>query len=127
MPVACRCPAPPKAAAPNARGKPNHACEPVHRVRGRMGRPPHPRSLLLALLAACSASDPTPDPAPDAAPESAQHHSAPLDTPPPPAEPPQDTFFEGSEHVWLDARSRGVTFRAIGQEPGWVLEIEATG
>jgi uncharacterized membrane protein len=35
-----------------------------------------------------------------------------------------DTYFEGSEVVWLEARERGVTFRAIGQEPGWLVEIE---
>lgn len=34
-----------------------------------------------------------------------------------------DTFFEGSEQVWLEARARGVTFRAIGQEPGWLVEL----
>ncbi len=26
---------------------------------------------------------------------------------------------------WEDARRRGVNFRAVGQEPGWVLEIQA--
>jgi putative lipoprotein len=26
---------------------------------------------------------------------------------------------------WTDARLRGVTFRAIGQEPGWVLDVAA--
>jgi len=36
---------------------------------------------------------------------------------------PADTFFEGSEQVWLEARARGVTFRAVGQEPGWLLEL----
>jgi membrane-bound inhibitor of C-type lysozyme len=28
------------------------------------------------------------------------------------------------EDVWGDAKSRGVDFRAIGQEPGWYLEID---
>ncbi|MBR9991352.1 MAG: hypothetical protein KFH98_16430 [Gemmatimonadetes bacterium] len=37
---------------------------------------------------------------------------------------PDNTFIEGSEHVWLAARDRGVTFRAVGQEPGWLVEIE---
>lgn len=27
---------------------------------------------------------------------------------------------------WEEARLRGVAFRAVGQEPGWVLEIDAT-
>ena len=26
-------------------------------------------------------------------------------------------------NIWHDAKLRGVAFRAIGQEPGWVLEI----
>lgn len=39
---------------------------------------------------------------------------------------PVDTYFEGSRRVWEAARDRGVTFRAVGQEPGWVLEIEGS-
>lgn len=35
-----------------------------------------------------------------------------------------DTYVEGSRRVWDAARNRGVTFRAVGQEPGWLLEIE---
>jgi uncharacterized membrane protein len=31
---------------------------------------------------------------------------------------------EGSAAPWDDARNRGVDFRAIGQEPGWMLEID---
>jgi putative lipoprotein len=31
---------------------------------------------------------------------------------------------EGAD-PWTDARLRGVTFRAVGQEPGWVLDIAA--
>jgi putative lipoprotein len=34
----------------------------------------------------------------------------------PDARPPQD--------VWRAAAARGVDFRAIGQEPGWLLEID---
>ena len=41
----------------------------------------------------------------------------------PPA-PSQDVYFEGSQRVWEAARDRGVIFRAVGQEPGWVLEID---
>jgi len=34
------------------------------------------------------------------------------------------TFDESSSNnVWHQARLRGVSFRAIGQEPGWLLEI----
>jgi uncharacterized membrane protein len=41
---------------------------------------------------------------------------------PPPAE---DIPFDESsiESVWHKAKLRGVSFRAIGQEPGWLLEI----
>jgi uncharacterized membrane protein len=41
---------------------------------------------------------------------------------PPPAE---DIRFDESsiESVWHKAKLRGVAFRAIGQEPGWLLEI----
>lgn len=41
---------------------------------------------------------------------------------PPPAE--EVPFDESSiEGVWHKAKLRGVAFRAIGQEPGWLLEI----
>ncbi|HEX6133232.1 MAG TPA: hypothetical protein VFZ24_04580 [Longimicrobiales bacterium] len=56
---------------------------------------------------------------------------------PPAAVPPIDaapehdtataTYVEGSERVWNEARERGVVFRAVGEEPGWLLEIQATG
>jgi len=37
---------------------------------------------------------------------------------------PQDTIDEDSiTDVWHKAKLRGVAFRAIGQEPGWLLEI----
>lgn len=29
--------------------------------------------------------------------------------------------------VWEDARGRGVSFRAVGQEPGWLLEVSESG
>ncbi len=31
--------------------------------------------------------------------------------------------FDTATTTWLEARDRGVTFRALGQEPGWTLEI----
>lgn len=34
-----------------------------------------------------------------------------------------DASFEGSAAVWDAARARGVTFRAVGQEPGWLVEV----
>ena len=37
---------------------------------------------------------------------------------------PPATFDESSiTNVWHQAKLRGVSFRAIGQEPGWLLEI----
>jgi uncharacterized membrane protein len=36
----------------------------------------------------------------------------------------EDVFDESSiKNVWHKAKLRGVAFRAIGQEPGWLLEI----
>lgn len=34
---------------------------------------------------------------------------------------------EGTGEVWREAIRRGVVFRAMGQEPGWLVEIEAGG
>jgi uncharacterized membrane protein len=39
-------------------------------------------------------------------------------------QPGQPAFDESSiDNVWHQAKLRGVAFRAIGQEPGWLLEI----
>ena len=40
-------------------------------------------------------------------------------------EPTPDPVFDESSinNVWHSAKLRGVSFRAIGQEPGWLLEI----
>lgn len=39
-------------------------------------------------------------------------------------ESPPQTFDESSiDNIWHKAKLRGVSFRAIGQEPGWLLEI----
>jgi uncharacterized membrane protein len=35
----------------------------------------------------------------------------------------EDCRVQAGADPWTDARLRGVTFRAIGQEPGWVLDI----
>jgi predicted small lipoprotein YifL len=40
---------------------------------------------------------------------------------------PLDCHAEGTGDVWRDAIRRGVVFRALGQEPGWLLEIERDG
>jgi uncharacterized membrane protein len=98
-------------------------------------RSPRWHGIAVLALLACSSPGATPDAVPDSMPDpapEAQPDSAP--TPGPPAtenEPDtaltidtvQDTFFENSEVVWLEARERGVEFRAAGQEPGWVVEI----
>jgi uncharacterized membrane protein len=39
---------------------------------------------------------------------------------PAPREPIDET---ATENVWHKAKLRGVAFRAVGQEPGWLLEI----
>jgi putative lipoprotein len=49
--------------------------------------------------------------------------------PPPetrPAEPPVETSTTSptSWDPWEEARSRGIEFRALGNEPGWFLEID---
>ncbi len=45
-------------------------------------------------------------------------------TPPEHVESPSPAFDESSiNDVWHKAKLRGVSFRAIGQEPGWLLEI----
>jgi uncharacterized membrane protein len=37
---------------------------------------------------------------------------------------PEEVFDESSiNNVWHKAKLRGVAFRAVGQEPGWLLEI----
>lgn len=86
----------------------------------------HP-ALLLILLASCSSPAPSngqPEAVPPQAPSDIlQPDTGRLDTARAVAPASQDTFFEGSGHVWLEARERGVTFRAIGQEPGWLVEI----
>ena len=47
-------------------------------------------------------------------------------TPPEHVERPSPAFNESSiNNVWHKAKLRGVSFRAIGQEPGWLLEITA--
>ncbi|HSJ31704.1 MAG TPA: hypothetical protein VK933_09725 [Longimicrobiales bacterium] len=84
--------------------------------------------LLTQLLAACSSSAPSPDTAADTA--AVAPGVRPADTPAdarPDSVMARDTFFDGSETVWLDAEGRGVTFRAVGQEPGWLLEMGAEG
>ena len=91
-------------------------------------RTPQPLLLLLLmqLFAACSSSAPSPDTTADTA--SVVAGVRPADTLAvvrPDTVVARDTFIEGSETVWLDAERRGVTFRAVGQEPGWLLEIGA--
>jgi len=72
-----------------------------------------PGTLGLAVLLGCA------EPAPPASTASPEAPAA--------ADSPVDTYVEGSERVWNDARERGIAFRAVGQEPGWLLEIARTG
>ncbi|MDF1504776.1 META domain-containing protein [Roseisolibacter sp. H3M3-2] len=43
----------------------------------------------------------------------------------PPAPPTPDPLAEAGS--WEDARARGVDFRAVGQEPGWLLDLDVEG
>src|SRR5690606_41512251 len=87
-------------------------------------------------LAACNAPQPKPPddpptppptaPAPPAAsrPASTDRDSRPLDrTPATPAMPPSGT----DNPTWKEAAARGVAFRAVGQEPGWYVEVGGSG
>ena len=38
--------------------------------------------------------------------------------------PPEATVKAPLATPWLEARERGIDFRAVGQEPGWFLEID---
>lgn len=93
---------------------PNHVrMRPDCRVKARPpAEDPRPtagntRALLLLILAACG-TPPQTEPQADTMPRADS----------------QDTYIEGSQRVWDAARDRGVTFRAVGQEPGWLLEIQ---
>ena len=37
---------------------------------------------------------------------------------------PNPPVEQAATNPWADARQRGIEFRAIGQEPGWLLEID---
>jgi uncharacterized membrane protein len=67
-----------------------------------------PARLLLALALGCSAA---------CAPEPARMPAAAGDQPPSAA----------TVDPWQHARDQGIDFRAIGQEPGWFLEIDYQG
>jgi len=40
---------------------------------------------------------------------------------------PATPAIEASTDAWANARAAGIDFRAIGQEPGWLLEIDDGG
>ncbi|MCP3981783.1 MAG: hypothetical protein GY716_20975 [bacterium] len=62
----------------------------------------YPACLVLALcVAACRADPPAEEPA---------------------STPEQETIDRGAS-IWEQAKLRGVDYRAVGNEPGWVLEI----
>ncbi|MFN3596969.1 MAG: COG3650 family protein [Rubricoccaceae bacterium] len=83
-----------------------------------MLRPSSVSLLALLLLAACGRAEaPAVDPPPQAptAAESARSAESAVTAS---ADGP-----EGAASPWEAARARGVAFRAVGQEPGWVLEV----
>jgi putative lipoprotein len=68
------------------------------------------------MFAACGREAPAPAETPAREPRPA---AAPI---PPPGTAPQDR--PGAPDPWADARARGIDFRAVGQEPGWYIEID---
>lgn len=68
-------------------------------------------TLIIAGLVACGPEQEGPDAGPEERPSS--------EVPPAAGE-----TSEASSAPWDAARARGVQFRAIGQEPGWLLEID---
>lgn len=88
-------------------------------------------AVLAALLAACNAPQPeVPDepPTPQATPAApdvsrparVDRPARPLDrTPATPDMPPLGT----DNPTWKEAAARGIAFRAVGQEPGWYVEV----
>jgi uncharacterized membrane protein len=83
-----------------------------------IGRP----SIALALfLAAC-----TPEPATETPEDSLAADSPPAQSQPAqsPATGTLSPDVAGSRAVFEQARRRGIEFRAVGQEPGWTLEID---
>jgi uncharacterized membrane protein len=84
-------------------------------------------SVAVMAVLACSSPGAAPDSSSDAQPDSAPAQGSQATEEEPDTaltvDTVQDTYFENSEVVWLEARDRGVEFRAVGQEPGWVVEI----
>ena len=70
----------------------------------------------LAVLAACDSSAEEPDVVEEPAPSEAAPVSPRSETEPP-------ALSEPTVDPWTEARDRGVGFRAVGNEPGWSLEI----
>jgi len=86
------------------------------------------RGLMLAfVLAACGQPATQDTEAADAAP------SAPAEAPSAPAEAPTAAAPQTPQQAlaampsWENARAAGVDFRAVGQEPGWLLDIYTRG
>lgn len=77
------------------------------------------RLILLAALLALSACGPTPEKS-----EAAPVAEAPVaEAPAPPASSQSGAQALASMPSWAEARAAGIDFRAVGQEPGWVLNI----
>ena len=80
-------------------------------------------AVIVALLAsACGSPAPPPAPQRDAAAPVAEPPAA---DPPRPLRKPEDR--PGAPDQWEEARTRGIDFRAVGQEPGWYVEIDHEG
>lgn len=90
-----------------------------------------PTALAAALLAACNAPQPeVPDEPPNPQASATPPATPAAATPSPPARPLDRTPATpdlpplGTDNpTWKQAAQRGVAFRAVGQEPGWYVEV----
>jgi len=73
------------------------------------------------MVGGCNSGSRGEAPAPEAAPASVPA-PAPAAPPPAPRNAPADR--PGAPDPWAEARGRGIDFRAVGQEPGWYLEVD---
>lgn len=87
-----------------------------HNGKVKAGPPTAPPMLPALILAFITSACGSPNPPIDAAGEGTQAALA-ADS--------LDTYVENSRAVWDAARDRGIMFRAVGQEPGWLLEIDS--
>lgn len=78
------------------------------------------RAILLAIaLAACSQPAQAPEPAADAPAPAAEAHAMPIEG--------DQAANLAQMPAWDQARAHNIDFRAVGQEPGWMLDMYGEG